>query len=527
MFRINNYALTMALISANMGRTSAVCDGDISSFTGECNAANFQANLSGDCDINVLFPDVAAGEATIEEEIDALCAYDAPVQFVEIQGTYQKDRRYFAGGGPLVDGGDWDLDSAQLARFDANRGANSVIAWPEYAARIAYNANNELGANGYPANMNLEKGCQLSTAMCCFVEGDFAGNGDAATDVCRHDLYDSPQSNHIKEGWSVFPGSETATHCVGFTWNDGQDELIGNMLYDASLRNSLDKGYLKGVPGAPMCGCIENMPVVESAACRTATKTGEVTFTFSYDAANQEVSADNQAVINYGDCPNDNDLAAQYKANGGGDEIDEHLVASCADDLEDYLNDEQFLHVGQHPTKYVEPDNSEWSELIVGEGIYFQPPSIDPVESDTAFRALVDGGCKETVEGVEQSRFCIIRRICSSCSSEAHRDVYYKRYNPLPPAGTNSTAGEVYLLDMFMNNWISYMNNMEAGDFALFSSYEDALNDENAWTYCNYDYPDVGFPRDCGPTGAYGNQWNSYVRGGGYADHHGWYVERP
>merc|ERR1712129_486115 len=55
---------------------------------------------------------------------------------------------------------------------------------------------------------------------------------------------------------------------------------------------------------------------------------------------------------------------------------------------------------------------------------------------------------------------------------------------------------------------------MANGDFALYSSWNDLLFDQNAWTYCNYDDTGVGFPRDCGPNGAVGSQWTSRTRGG-------------
>lgn len=526
--------------SAARGVQSACTSGTIATLPAgsQCNYANFFAALSADCkaDVANLFLNDAGtplSEVDRRAEVDALCLYDAPTQFVEIQGSYQDDRRYFAGGGNLVDGlQSWDVLKGRIARFESNLGSNTLIAFPEYAARIEYNANNGLGANGYPANMNLDVSCQLNTVMCCFTDdsiSSFASNGDATTDVCRHDLRDSPQSNHIANGWSVFPGSETATHCVGFTWKDGQDELIGNMMYDISLRNTANKGYRRGVPGAPMCGCLEHMPTVESAECRTATKDAAgVVYKFKYDADSGYVSASNTVGITYQDCANGANLAAQYKANhvsdGKADLIDRHLVGAgnCASDLEEYLNDEQFLLEGQHPQRYVEPDAKVWS-FVVGEGTRFMPPHPVASVADADFRAQVNGGCMNA--NGTATRSCIVRRICDSCQSDTHLDIYYKRKTPLPPFGTNTTAGELYFLDLFMNQWTS-KNNVLNVDFELYSTYQDALDGTNKWTYCNYDYANVGFPRDCGPRGYVGANWNSY-NSGGYANHHGFYVEKP
>mmetsp|Transcript_32532 Transcript_32532/g.69277 ORF Transcript_32532/g.69277 Transcript_32532/m.69277 type:complete len:541 (+) Transcript_32532:256-1878(+) len=538
MTKISNIALVAFLAGAT--RTSAECaDGVISTFAGDCTHTNFVANLVEGCTEADLFP-------TLSAQVEEICTYDAPTQFVEIQGTYQKDRRYFAGGSALVDGGNWAVDSGQITRFAANKGSSTIIAWPEYAAREGYNVARGLATeempNGYPANMNLYAGCELNTAMCCFTDdgtddgfAGFAANGDDTTDVCHHELELSRESNFIEEGWSVFPGSETATHCVGFTWTDGDDELIGNMMYDISLRNTANKGYLKSVPGSPMCGCVEHMPVVEEAACRTAAKVGEATYTFTYEAALGEdaLSASNAATITYGNCAAA-DLKAQYVANGGDEALmNEHLVGAggCEDDLEDYLNEERFLHVGQHPTKYITPDESKWSELIVGEGVYWLPPDLEDAAADAQFRSLIEGGCKND-DG--SPRLCMVRRVCSSCSADSHRDIYYQRLTDLPPFGTNRTAGEMYIHDLFMNNWVKktadgvFINDMGAGDFALYSSYDDALAGDNAWTYCNYgNFDNLGFPRDCGPTGYVGNNWNSYKRSGGHANHHGFYVEKP
>jgi hypothetical protein len=369
--------------------------------------------------------------------------------------------------------------------------------------------------------------------MCCFAEGNFAADGVVETDVCHHDLHDSPQSNHIKNGWSIFPndvGAESPTnsnaaHCVGFTWQD-DTELLGNMMYDVSLRNSINHGYLQGIPGGPMCGCVEHMPIVEQAACRTATKVpGTETYTFyfepAYDGDESYIYATQLAVIQYADCAA-GDLKAQYAANHAGDAaaaalIDEHLVGTggCAGVVSEYLNDEHFLVQHHDDSRYAQPDPAKWSEQVVGEGIYFLPAPIDYSGADADFRALVNAGCTKA-DG--SSRACIVRRTCPSCSVESHRDVYYQRLTALPTTYN--------FLDLFMNNWVSSENSVNQ-DFALYSSYDDAIAGTGAWTYCNYNDSGIGFPRDCGPSSGVSSNWNSYTRSGGYANHHAFWVEKP
>ena len=100
--------------------------------------------------------------------------------------------------------------------------------------------------------------------------------------------------------------------------------------------------------------------------------------------------------------------------------------------------------------------------------------------------------------------------------------------NPPPYPGPYENR-ERYLLDMFMNQWTNDMNDIEAGDFALYSTYEDTLDGINAWKYCKYNHPGIGFLFNCGPLSNVGCQWNAYThhRGHCHANYHGFYVEKP
>jgi hypothetical protein len=104
----------------------------------------------------------------------------------------------------------------------------------------------------------------------------------------------------------------------------------------------------------------------------------------------------------------------------------------------------------------------------------------------------------------------IVRRVCAGCNF-SHRDIYYRRLTPMPD--------DFDLLDTLMNNWID-TDNVLNEDFALYSTHLDAFYDTNRWTYCNYNVPGVGFPRDCGPNGMVASNWNSYYLRGGHAHTH-------
>jgi len=108
-----------------------------------------------------------------------------------------------------------------------------------------------------------------------------------------------------------------------------------------------------------------------------------------------------------------------------------------------------------------------------------------------------------------------IRRICDSCPTTSHKEIIYKRLTP---------KGDFDFEDLFLSNWFS--KNSGAGtniinkDFKLYSSVEDALKDQNAWEYCNYDHPKhVGFPDGCGPEKNVSGNWNSLINGNSVKDY--------
>jgi len=103
----------------------------------------------------------------------------------------------------------------------------------------------------------------------------------------------------------------------------------------------------------------------------------------------------------------------------------------------------------------------------------------------------------------QSSTYGIVRRECPSCA-DTHKDAYVKRL----ASPSTFDAFEALLV-----TWSSDGNAMGA-DFTIHSTLEDALAGSNAWAFCNFNDAGIGFPRDCGPTGPSGGQWNSLKRGG-------------
>ena len=64
----------------------------------------------------------------------------------------------------------------------------------------------------------------------------------------------------------------------------------------------------------------------------------------------------------------------------------------------------------------------------------------------------------------------------------------------------------------FTNTWSSSNNNLHV-DFEIYDSVADLEVGRGKWNFCNYNDPDVGYPRDCGKTGWVANQWFSMPGG--------------
>mmetsp|Transcript_40716 Transcript_40716/g.93622 ORF Transcript_40716/g.93622 Transcript_40716/m.93622 type:complete len:3363 (+) Transcript_40716:123-10211(+) len=67
-------------------------------------------------------------------------------------------------------------------------------------------------------------------------------------------------------------------------------------------------------------------------------------------------------------------------------------------------------------------------------------------------------------------------------------------------------AHSVNAHSLFTGTWSS-ANNVLGKDFEIYGNLVDATRGENAWRFCNYDVPGVGYPRDCGPEVPMKDHW--------------------
>ena len=82
----------------------------------------------------------------------------------------------------------------------------------------------------------------------------------------------------------------------------------------------------------------------------------------------------------------------------------------------------------------------------------------------------------------------IVRMMCSDCEV-GYQDVYYKRITAVPDD----------LMTTLLYDFKSKSKNILNRDFKIFSSYEDALNNTNAWEVCETPSQKMAFPAQCKP----------------------------
>lgn len=201
----------------------------------------------------------------------------------------------------------------------------------------------------FPNYLTNFENCELNAAMCCFVQDRQADdhNGNCATpydencvdanpadntDICYVDMARAPTSSRTSDGFAVFEDEdEDDSHCHGFAWADDSTDTSarfkGNNLFYVSMYDHLtQRGYTRNVPGAPMCACVEQMPVVTRADCtQIDIESEDVTFTYSDETGFHAYIRDLEIEFNacQGANNNNNDLGAYYERLVNEDKIPE------------------------------------------------------------------------------------------------------------------------------------------------------------------------------------------------------------
>jgi len=303
----------------------------------------------------------------------------------------------------------------------------------------------------------------------------------------------------VNDGFTLFHDTdEGPVNCRGFAWGEDKNAAdfryrANNLVYVSMMDNLRDRGYVRAVQGAPMCACTEKMPIVSRADCTEIEATEFYKFTFHASGSEVlKVSLD-YAEVDFNACraTQNNNFQRYYErlVSEGRVSSDKYhkfrntVVGDnmCPSAITDLLFEKGY--------KYQAQGYEGWTQLY-GRGRLKSP------ETNPELWNQIDEGS-------------YVRRICKSCSRDSHKDIIYKRLTP---------KDGIDFETLFMSEWFSDPagsgKNVRNSDFNLFSTMDDALNDTNPWSFCNYNSGGVGFPRDCGPTAQVTNEWNSMSKGG-------------
>jgi len=308
----------------------------------------------------------ATTEDKAKEEIARICkASYLPFAAITGEGNVF-DKEYFDGGTFYNEGREHKNEyGITKDKLEDNPGAR---------IKDIYNTIAQSKGISWPSAVSNFEGCELRAAMCCFVQDRQANdrNGNCATpyedncvnadpsdntDICYVDMARDPTSSRVKNGFALFEhGHDDDSHCHGFAWaqdpSDPSARFKANNLFYISLYDHLyQRGYVRNVPGAPMCGCVEQMPVVTRADC-TQIDINNEQFRFSYTSTGGLVGDIVNLKIDFAACQGadgkNNDLEAYYQrlVNEGKasdtekEEFDKHIVGDtyCREAIDNFLD---------------------------------------------------------------------------------------------------------------------------------------------------------------------------------------------
>ncbi|KAL9182469.1 hypothetical protein ACHAXT_013121 [Thalassiosira profunda] len=370
--------------------------------------------------------------------------------------------------------------------------------------------------------------CTTNAAMCCWPKDRQAGdgNGNCATpydkncvdknpadntNLCYVDLDRGNSSTGYNSGSGIvsFPedngNGEGAIHCHGLAWsNDKNDHTArykANGLFFVSMYDHMyQRGYVENIPGAPMCGCVEQMPTVSRSDCTQVDLTETIKISYSADT-NTFVGKMTHIHVDFNACQGINNRNNDLWAYMARLYYQEDVTPQQFGELGRIITNTGCKQATRYElnkhgmTRGYDHDVSMWTKVAGRDDMYDGHPF-----GKAAFDAAFWEGSLTKPLDMEVAEFPvgqtpILHRICPGCT-DTHKNIYYRRKTPI--TNCNLLKHIVYQRGNDCNG-----QNKWNVDFSLHSTYEDAVSGDNPWQ-CpgdafNYWAPFYG---ECSPSGA-------------------------
>jgi hypothetical protein len=226
-------------------------------------------------------------------------------------------------------------DASIIDKVYVSDAKTSVFSSPDGGANTLY-------PNYFSNFYKGDKECRLGVIECCYTASrlaskPFSGNAD----ICALDMTGAAKSNHIKAMSMTYfdTNAPDQAYCSGFAYENDSfgDAVKYNTLFHMAMKTNLhDNGFVKNIPGAPLCGCVEQMPIVDKADCVEAIEG------YTIDS-NGNVGLN----INWKDC--DTDLASYYDTLDRTETekmfVNSKIVGSgqCAAAASSFMNDQMLV----------------------------------------------------------------------------------------------------------------------------------------------------------------------------------------
>ena len=425
-------------------------------------------------------------------------------------------------------------DGRKIREFYLGQGSYSKVQWPSMLS------------NFDPST------CEANAAYCVWPRDRQAndGNGNCAkpydencvdkdvadnTNLCFADLDDGNRSSGFdsKLGFMSFPednnAGEGAIHCHGFAWADDEYHhtaryKANNLFYVSAYDHLHQRGYSEEIPGMPMCGCVDQMPMTTRCDCTQVDPVEDWIMEFdgsSFKGTILKVDIDFNACHGRGGRRNDlwTYVARLYDE---GKQDRKHFGATgrkITNDSTCYWQTEHQKALKGVSPKYIHEED-KWTQVAGRDENWSAPYS----EISLAVAA------EHSFTG--QDSF-ILMRTCPHCI-EAHRKIFYKRKTPVP-----ENFNLVHSLTFYRDGNVPAGNAWKT-DFDLYSTYEEAVaGDESVAWKCpdrngngQADAPDFNYwatgHGECSPGGnRVPEQYSVYSWHPGPKPNVGWYLNAP
>jgi len=420
-------------------------------------------------------------------------------------------------------------DARKVKEFYQGEGQYSRVAWPD-------------------ALTNFEAStCSAHAAMCCWPKDRQAndGNGNCAkpydhncvdkdvadnTDLLFADLDKGGDSSGFASdrGFAVYPedngNGEGSIHCHGFAWADDEydptSRYKANNLFFVSMYDHMhQRGYVKNIPGMPMCGCLDQMPLVTRSDCTQVDLTEDWEVNYDGDAFTLHMT---KVEVDFNACQgrdnNNNNLWAYAARLFDEGKMTRHEFGKVGRALTNHPNNLDFP-AGRHATNKAKHDKG----FVVGHA-HDEATWTHVAGRDALWRGEPYGrnAFNKALAGSVTPDFPVVLRVCPHCT-RTHQYVYYRRLTAIP-------GGHDVL--HYILRWTSGSppgGNKWNVDFTLHSTYEDAQSGESPWGCQNnsFNYR-RNFVGDCSPSGArVQNQYSNFAWFPGPQPDVAYYVNKP